>query len=303
MKHISAYIPLNTLDEIYKFSVRSHFDYCDSIYHIPPSCNPFDSSITLHPLMEAIERIQYQAALIITGSWKGTSRNKLYEELGWESLSDRRWGRRLIQFFKIHRRLSPPYLFDNLPPKRRLLYGKINPDIYHDLPCKTLRYKNSFFPDAIKSWNNLTMEFHQCHSILIFKSKMNSLIRPTSKTTYGIHTQMGLKYIFQLRVGLSPLRFHKRRHNFLDTPSDLCSCNTSSKTIRHFLFECPNYQSQRRQLLGPISTIYGRHNFDECRINSNVLLYGNKDLTIEENKRILFSTLKCIEATRRFNDM
>ena len=87
MKHISAYIPLNTLDEIYKFSVRSHFDYCDSIYHIPPSCNPFDSSITLHPLMEAIERIQYQADLIITGSWKGTSRNKLYED---------EWGRRLI---------------------------------------------------------------------------------------------------------------------------------------------------------------------------------------------------------------
>ena len=114
LKHLSAYIPLKTLDEIYKFSVRSHFDYCDSIYHIPPTYNPFDSSITLNPLMEAIERVQYQAALIITGSWKGTSRNKLYDELGWESLSDRRWGRRLVKFFKIHRRLSPPYLFDNL---------------------------------------------------------------------------------------------------------------------------------------------------------------------------------------------
>ena len=40
--------------------------------------------------MEEIERIQYQAALAITGAWKDSSRVKLYEELGWESLSDRR---------------------------------------------------------------------------------------------------------------------------------------------------------------------------------------------------------------------
>ena len=67
------------------------------LYHIPPFTNPFDSSITLHPLMEAIKRDQYQSARIITGTWKGTSINKLYEELGWETLSDRRWNRRIIQ--------------------------------------------------------------------------------------------------------------------------------------------------------------------------------------------------------------
>ena len=52
--------------------------------------------------MESIERTQYQAALAITGTWQGSNRNKLYEELGWESLSDRRWLRRLTQFYKIH---------------------------------------------------------------------------------------------------------------------------------------------------------------------------------------------------------
>ena len=43
--------------------------------------------------METIERIQYHAARIITGTWKGTSTNNLYGELGWESLTDRRWSR------------------------------------------------------------------------------------------------------------------------------------------------------------------------------------------------------------------
>ena len=37
--------------------------------------------------MESIERIQCQAALIITGAWKDSNRNKLYDELGWESLA------------------------------------------------------------------------------------------------------------------------------------------------------------------------------------------------------------------------
>ena len=37
--------------------------------------------ITLHTIMEPIGRIQYQAALFITGTWKGTNRNKLYDEL------------------------------------------------------------------------------------------------------------------------------------------------------------------------------------------------------------------------------
>ena len=61
-------------------------------------------------MMEMTERIQYHAALAITETWRGTSRNKLYNELGWESLSDRRWSRRLLQFFKIRNSMTPSYL-------------------------------------------------------------------------------------------------------------------------------------------------------------------------------------------------
>ena len=66
---------------MYKMFICPHFDYCDTIYHIPHIINPFDNTITLNFLMERIEKIQYQAALAITGTWQGTSRNKLYDEL------------------------------------------------------------------------------------------------------------------------------------------------------------------------------------------------------------------------------
>ena len=42
--------------------------------------------MTLNFTMGILERIQYQAALAITGAWKGTNRNKIYEELGFETL-------------------------------------------------------------------------------------------------------------------------------------------------------------------------------------------------------------------------
>ena len=99
LKYLSRYLSVQTLDQIYKMYVRPHLDFCDVIFHVPDIRNLFDSSIHLNYLMNSIEKIQYEAALAITGTWKGTSLNKIYDELGWESLSDRRWSRRLIQLY------------------------------------------------------------------------------------------------------------------------------------------------------------------------------------------------------------
>ena len=128
LRYLSTYLPLKTLDQMYKLFVRPHFDYGDVIYHIPHLSNPFDSFISLNSLMERIEKVQYQAALAITGSWKGSNRNKLYEVLGWETLSDRRWSRRLIQLFKIRNNLTPLYLRDSLPRTRGLSLRNSDPN-------------------------------------------------------------------------------------------------------------------------------------------------------------------------------
>ena len=39
--------------------------------------------------MDQIERVQYQAVLAVPGTWKGTSTDKIYEELGWETLYEK----------------------------------------------------------------------------------------------------------------------------------------------------------------------------------------------------------------------
>ena len=86
LKRLRSYLPLKSLDQIYKMHIRPHFDYCDIIYHKPATKNDFNSSVSLNYNMNMLEKTQYQAALAITGTWKGTNTDKLYEELRWESL-------------------------------------------------------------------------------------------------------------------------------------------------------------------------------------------------------------------------
>ena len=82
--------------------------------------------MSLHDHMEMMEKIQYQAALAVTGAWQGTSRVKLYEDLGWESLSDRRSSRRVLQIHKIIDEKTPQYLRDCLPPNRNVVLNLPN---------------------------------------------------------------------------------------------------------------------------------------------------------------------------------
>ena len=72
--------------------------------------------------MERIEKIQYMGALAVTGAWQGSDRSRLYEEIGWETLSDRRMSRRAIQLYKIANNITPTYLREKLPPKNDLFY-------------------------------------------------------------------------------------------------------------------------------------------------------------------------------------
>ena len=117
--------------------------------------------------------------------------------------------------------MTPPDLRDKLPPNRR----RKNSNTFHEIRCNTSRYKNSFFPDAIISWNNVITNSQNVPSFTSLKGHILSLIRPKAKSTYGVHDPLGLRFLFQLRVNLSPLRNHKRRYNFADTPSGICECN------------------------------------------------------------------------------
>ena len=138
---------------MYKTLVRSHLHYCYITYHTP-SVNG-----SLNNRMEKVERVQYQAGLAITGAWQGSNRNVLNENMGWESLPDRRTTRRVLQLYKIRANQTPFYLREKLSPLRSLLHLNTNPHTFRDIPCKTNRYKNSFFPQCSQFMEQYCVKF------------------------------------------------------------------------------------------------------------------------------------------------
>ena len=62
-----------------------------------------------------METIQYNAVLGITGRIRGSSREKLYPELGLETLQQRRWYRKHCCFYKMLKSQSPKYLYLIIP--------------------------------------------------------------------------------------------------------------------------------------------------------------------------------------------
>ena len=109
-----------------------------------------------------------------------------------------------------------------IPQSRIPIYGIRSPNPLHEIKCRTNNYMNSFFPNCVKSWYNIGDQLR--NSVTLSKFKIVSLIRPPKKAAFGIHDPNRIKLIFRLRFRLSQLKYHKRRYNFLDTPTDLCDC-------------------------------------------------------------------------------
>ena len=167
IKHLSMFLPHKTLDLMHKALVRSHFDYCDNILYTIK----IDSTWCYPQCPNGkTEIIQYQAALAVTGAWQGSCRSKLYEELGWESLSGRRWCRRILQIHKIANDKTPSYLKTNFLDSADHWYRQISSNTFHEFKCKSLRYMSSFFPDAITSWNNVITHFGDIPSFNVLKT-------------------------------------------------------------------------------------------------------------------------------------
>ena len=198
LKFLSKYLPRNTLSNLYKLYVRPHLDYGDVIYHVPEGDDGSKSY-----LMGKLESVQYSAALAVSGTWRGTCQERLYNELGWESLSSRRWSRRLILFYKFINNLTPDYTRDPIPLLHETNYIFRNEPVVGQIRARTEKFRTSFYPNCLFEWNKLDPVLRASTSVSIFKKNLFSQIRPPPNSVCGIHNLKGIAYLTQLRVGLS----------------------------------------------------------------------------------------------------
>ena len=289
IKKLRHSLPRKSLITIYKAFLRPLIDYGDIIYDQPQN----------ESFCEKLESVQYKAALAITGAIKGTSRVKIYLELGLESLKDRRWYKRLCCMFKIMNEGAPKYL-SNLIPKaqQNILTRNSNIPTFY---CRTDCFKYSFFPSTLKDWFNLDSSIRNSESIAIFKSKLLSLIRPPQSNVYNIFNPIGLKLLTRLRLGFSHLNEHKFRHSFQDCLNPLCLCSLEIEDTTHYLLHCQYFSAHRINLINSVKSVF--YNFDSLSDNEkrDTLLYGDLRFDTNKNKLILESTITYILNTDRFS--
>ena len=133
--HLKYKLGRKALETMYTSFILPLFDCADIIWN---NCTVVQST--------SLENLHLEALRIITGSVRGTSHQKLYNESGFCTLKERRKRHKLIQFHKIINNACPDYLSDLLPPlasianpyHRRRPYERIIP------PFRTELYRNSF---------------------------------------------------------------------------------------------------------------------------------------------------------------
>ena len=134
LRQLQTLLPRTPLITVYKSFIRLYLDYGDMIY---------DQTFNML-FQQKMETIQYKAALAITGAIRGSSREKIYQELVLETFPQRRWSRKLCCFFKILKSQSPKYIY-SIIPTHNMSY---RPQQCNKIPAINVKhdfFKNTFF--------------------------------------------------------------------------------------------------------------------------------------------------------------
>ena len=77
---------------------------------------------------------------------------------------------------------------------------------------------------------------------------------------FNIFDPLNLRCLFQLRMCLSALKSHKKRHIFTDSPSEICLSGNGVEDTAHFILFCPIFANQRTHITAAVEETIGKHN-------------------------------------------
>ena len=145
-----------SLQTIYFSFIRPILEYGDTVW---------DNMYEYHK--EELDKIQNDAARIVTGCTKLLSLSDLSRESGWETIRERRNKHKLILFFKMVNGLVPNYLCSLVPSTvgSNTTYNLRNSNDLAKIICRTSLYRNSFLPSAVNAWNSLPQATRESDSL------------------------------------------------------------------------------------------------------------------------------------------
>ena len=157
LRRMKAYVPLHTLETVYNALIMPHFDYCSLVWE---NCSKH--------LQDKIQKLQNRAARIITGKTYDIRSSEILENLGWQTLLERRQSKKALFMHKIRNN-------DGLPEGLTSMFTTTNNSNYNlrsneiDFAMSkpnTNYLKKSFSYSGASFWNSLPK-----------KAKLNHLSR------------------------------------------------------------------------------------------------------------------------------
>ena len=279
MRKLKFSLERNSLETIYLSFIRPVLEYSDILFD---NCTAQEG--------RELEKVQHEAARIVTGTTKLVSIDKLMTEVQWESLENRRKKHKLVFLYKILNNLAPSYLTDLNPTTSfaNSNYNMRRSDIFQQPRSRTNLYYNSFLPSAIREYNQLDSSTRSANSLSSFKRLLNSNVVRAPKYFYAGNRRDQILHA-RLRTNCSSLAHDLFSKNIVDSP--LCHCG-EVETTSHYFFHCQRYVNFRQDLENAVT----KHT--NCTLNT--LLFGNKSLTYSENLEIFSAVHHYVYLTKRF---
>ena len=290
----SKMLQRKTLDLLYKVTVRSVVDYALPLY----------GNTLKQTELARLEQLQYRAAKVVTGALHFTSRAKLNEELGWESIQKRIEYLGLSIFHKIHLNECRPLIKKCMTKldweKQHLTRSKGG---YLPYPIFGDKFARSFFPYISKIWNNLPSKT-QTMNLPDFKAQLKLDLKPEKNKTFSIGPKTTNSLITRFRTNRTDLNQNKFTIGLTDDPS--CDCHAKYESSEHYLLDCFLYTVERQNLFTLVEQFVPTFTNKSKKLKFSILTRGldnsNPD-NYHTNKNISLAVQYFILKTNRFSDL
>jgi hypothetical protein len=199
--------------------------------------------------------------------------------------------------FKIMTGLAPVSLQDKIPNRveARTRYHLRNRGDLQAPVTRLVTYSQSFFPNAVRLWNNFTQAITGSPSVAAFKHNYLKVTpRPTTNPLYYRGARRAAVTHSRMRIGCSSLNANLSQElHVIDSPA--CTCpDGEEETAEHFFLKCQTYEAERRILLQGLAVL------DHPNPNIDLLLYGDRTKSIIHNSEVFKLAHTFITDTKRF---
>jgi hypothetical protein len=279
-----------SLETLYKSFIRPLLEYADIVWDAPDAHR--------HNL-DILEKVQMEAARLVTGATARCSTERLYNEVGWETRALRRRLHRSTMMFKIMTGLAPESLQQKIPNRveARTRYRLRNRGNLQVPLTRLVTYCQSFFPNAVRLWNDFSEAITGSTSIASFKHNyLKATPRPTTNPLfYRGDRRLAVSHSC-MRIGCSSLNADLCRElHVVESPA--CTCPSGDEeTADHFLLHCQNYADERRPLLQGLTLL------EHPNPSAKLLLYGDRTKPIAHNAEIFQIVRQFLFDTKRFTN-